>query len=148
MIPVWKVPSIFSNQHSIARYHHPYPPPLPFSWLFVLGGSHGGCKGVAGVGVYGGGMRHSRHSAATPRRHIALLSTPVTLPPLHSSIMNVFIPKRSSFCLFQAKPVLPSLPATNQFVFPIFLRTSLMIPLICLVNPVWKLFMYESVRIC
>lgn len=92
------------------------PSPLPFSWLFVLGGSHGGCKGVAGVGVYGGGMRHSRHSAATPRRHIALLSTPVTLPPLHSSIMNVFIPKRSSFCLFQAKPVLPSLPATNQFV--------------------------------
>lgn len=144
MIPVWKVPSIFSNQHSIARYH-PYPLPL---LLVVLGGSHGGCKGVAGVGVYGGGMRHSRHSAATPRRHIALLSTPVTLSPLHSSIMNVFIPKRSSFCLFQAKPVLSSL-ATNQFVS--HFRTNIpMIPFIYSVSiyPIWKLFMYESVRIC
>lgn len=42
-------------------------------------------------------MRHSRHSAATTRRHIALLSTPISFSPLHSSIMNVFIPKGRRF---------------------------------------------------
>jgi len=102
----WEVPSIFSNQHSIAgdirwsRY-----------WCGLVrsektrGDRRKRVRGQdAGVREVSKCRRiwlwyawHSPHSIATPRRHIALLSTPagrgnLFLSPFwHSSIMNVFI---------------------------------------------------------